>query len=159
MFNTVAVLGSRSLPPRFLPAVAAVVASLRSAGCSQFVSCCASGACAAARAAVGPSCRVFSASAFPAASFAGSLARRSSACIQFVASQSGSVVLFLGSPSSVGSIREARLAAGLSVPVFVFCCGFPASLLPSLGAGSWLPAAALPGAFLWSPAATQSALF
>ena len=72
------------------------------------------------------------------------LAARSSALVSAVAAggAGSGLVVFLASPSSVGSVRSARLAAAAGLPVVVFPVGFAASALPSLGAGGWVPAAA-----------------
>ncbi len=55
-----------------------------------------------------------------------------------VAAASVSCVVFFSSPASVGSLLACRLAVGRGLPVFAFPCGFAGSLLPSLGAGSWV---------------------
>jgi len=64
-----------------------------------------------------------------------------------VAAASVSAVLFFSSPASVGSLLAARLAAERGLPVFAFPCGFCGSLLPSLGAGSWV---CVGGSGVWS---------
>jgi hypothetical protein len=163
MFARVAVLGSRSLPGPSLALVASVVHSLAAAGVASFSTCCASGACSAARAAfasLGVRFAVFAASAFPASTFAGSLSLRSAACVRGVVA-GGAVVVFLGSPSSVGSCNELRLAISLGVPAFAFACGFPSDLLPLFGPGGWVPVSSGPlaGSFQWSPFHSQPALF
>ena len=71
----------------------------------------------------------------------------------------GSVgVWFLSSPSSVGSLGAARLAAGRGVAVFVFCVGFPGpSWAPLVPGGASFPAAVcplaplVPGGGAWCP--------
>ena len=69
------------------------------------------------------------------------------------------LVVFFASAASVGSALAARAAAARGLPVFAFACGFPASSLPALGAGSWAPEASgvLSGSWRWCPA--QSSLW
>jgi hypothetical protein len=64
--------------------------------------------------------------------------RLSSRTNAVIASASVSAVVFFSSPSSAGSLLACRLAVGRGLPVFAFACGFCPSLLPSLGAGSWV---------------------
>lgn len=183
-----AVAGSRSLSGAGLALVAPVCRSVLASGRSLAVGC-AVGADAAALAAMPPSAvRCFAAfgpggagawrgSAVAAvAGFAAQggavswlaggplsvplparLAARTSAV---VGAASVSVVVFFASPSSRGSALAARLAVGRGLPVFGFACGFPASQLPALGAGAWVPvcgAGPWAGAFRWVPG--QAGLF
>jgi len=69
-----------------------------------------------------------------------------------VGSASVSAVVFFASPNSCGSFLAASLAVGRGLPVFAFACGFCPSLLPSLGAGSWVSAGGIgvwSSAFVW----------
>jgi hypothetical protein len=158
---SVALLGSRALGARYVALVRSVVSALPALGVARVASCCGQGACAFARAAVplvapGLSLAVFSASAFGVG--VGALHARSRACV----ASSGAVVVFLASPSSVGSVNEMRLAASLGRGVFAFACGFSASALPALGAGAWVRASGALGAlgaWAWSPVQTQNNLF
>jgi hypothetical protein len=74
------------------------------------------------------------------------LASRTSAV---VSAASVSCVVFFASPASRGSALAARLAVGRGLAVFAFACGFPASRLPALGPGAWVPVS---GAGVWSSA-------
>lgn len=158
ILSCVGVFGSRDLPARYMPAVVAVVSALAAA---QVVTTCGSGPCAFIRSAV-PAARVFAAADYPASSWGGRLVRRAEAAVRSVAAQSGACVFFLSSPSSVGSLREARLAVSLGVPVFVFCCGsFSGEALPGLGAGAFVRVTdgAFCGAWQWQPAEAQLSFF
>jgi len=84
------------------------------------------------------------------------LAARSAACVR----SASACVGFLASPASVGSLRSLRLAASLGLPVVVFACGFPASALPLLGAGSWVPCGGRgvwAAGWRWAPSAGPAA--
>lgn len=61
---------------------------------------------------------------------------RSLALVRFLSRSGGSLVCFLGSRSSRGSLLAVRAAVSLGVPVFVFVCG-PFSVPPLVGSGSW----------------------
>ena len=93
------------------------------------------------------------------------LAGRSSALVSAVAasgSGAGLVAFVSGSPSaSPGSWRSVRLAAAAGVPVVVFLCGCPSSVLPPLWGGSWVAAGSgvWAGAWRWVPAGSQPPLF
>jgi hypothetical protein len=63
------------------------------------------------------------------------------------AASAGLVVLF-ASPSSRGSLLACRCAVSRGLPVLAFPVGFSSSKLPSLGAGSWLPAGQV-GGYFW----------
>jgi hypothetical protein len=70
-----------------------------------------------------------------------------------VGSASVSAVVFFASPGSRGSLLAASLTVGRGLPVFAFACDFCPSLLPSLGAGSWVSAGGVgvwADAFFWS---------
>jgi hypothetical protein len=145
----VAVAGSRTLSPSLAPLVADVCASLSRAGCS-IVTGEASGADGYCRASC-PDVRAFRASSFlPSAPWRARLAARTRAVVAAAAAggPGSALVVFLASPSSRGSLLACRLAVSFGLPVIVFPCGFPASALPSLGAGSWSPA----GSGVWSGA-------
>jgi len=157
--SSVSLLGSRALGSQYAGLVRQVIAALHVAGVSSFNVPCGRGAAAFARSALaerGLSFVLFAASAFPSSSWVGSLARRSAACVR----SSQILVVFLASPSSVGSLSEIRLGVSLHLPVFVFCCGFGGGALPALG-GSWRiaegPLGAL-GAWRWYPLASQGTL-
>lgn len=71
-----------------------------------------------------------------------------------VSAASVGCVGFLSSPASVGTSRALLLAAGRGLRVVVFPVGFAPSLLPSLGAGVWLPCESggvWSSAWVWSP--------
>ena len=167
---SVALVGSRSLPPAFAPLVGRVVRSVLSSGRSV-ASGCAAGADSFARSScvsAGAVPLVFCAGAalpgLPAGAcraFAGGplslplparLARRSLALVSFVAASGpgAALVAFLGAPPSAGSGSwlAVRAAVSAGLQVVVFCCGFAPAALPSLAGGSW--ASAGPG--LWSGA-------
>ncbi len=156
--SPVAVGGSRSLPASFGPLVVSVCRVLSAAGRPVFVSDCSGGASAFAR--------PFAASVFSVASVSAAVPFRARLVLRARAlvAAAGSLVLFVGpsfaSGGSRGSLGEARFAASRGLPVVVFPCGFPASSLPSLGAGSWVPAGrgVWASAFRWSPA-SQPSLF
>ncbi len=82
------------------------------------------------------------------------LAARSAFLVRALAASRGfsgpgsALFLFLASPSSRGSLRAARLAASLGVPVSAFCCGFSGPP-PSLGSGSWSFVGLVSGAGRW----------
>ena len=164
----VAVLGSRSLPSSWSPAVAAVASAVVASGRALVSSCCLSGAAAAVRAAF-PSALVFS------ATFAGRGALPARACslLRAVAASGpgrAAVVFVVGAcPSGIwparswrsgspcsGSWSEAALSVGLGVPLVVVWAGSGSPTLPSWPAGAWSPVS-LPGcppgsAWSWSPA-------
>lgn len=81
------------------------------------------------------------------------LAARSRACVASLGA-GGVFCVFVSSPSSRGSFGAARAAVALGVSVVAFPCGFAASALPSLGAGSWVPvrSGVFVGGWLWRPA-------
>lgn len=175
--GVVAFAGSRALPASFAPLVRSVVASVVGSGRLVSVGCCAGldslvlssapvaavrcfaafgvggvGACAlsavpvvSAFAAAGGSV-VWWAGGGAASPLRARLAARSAAV---VGAASVSCVVFFGSPASRGSLLAASLAVGRGLPVFAFACGFSGSLLPSLGAGSWV---AVSGSGVWSSA-------
>jgi hypothetical protein len=180
--SVVAVAGSRSLPPAFVPLVASVVRSVVAAGHSLSVGCCVGAdrvtlsavplsavRCFSAFGAGGvgscPVSAVSSVSAFAAAGgsvrwWAGGgssvslSARLASRTAAVVGAASVSCVVFFSSPRSRGSLLAASLAVGRGLPVYAFACGFCASLLPSLGSGSWVAfggSGAWSSAWLWSP--------
>ncbi len=69
-------------------------------------------------------------------SVASRLRGRSLALVRFLSVSGGSLVCFLGSASSLGSLLAVRAAVSSGVPVFVWVCG-SFSLAP-LGSGSWV---------------------
>ncbi len=84
------------------------------------------------------------------------LAVRSRSLVSSVVS--GSLVAFLSSPGSRGSVQALRFAVSCGVPVFVFTCGFSAPSLPSLGSGTWRPVSFFShSCWSWSPG--QRSLF
>ena len=93
------------------------------------------------------------------------LAARSSALVSAVAGSgpgAGLVAFVSGGPSaSPGSWRSVRAAVSAGVSVVVFLCGCPASVLPPLWGGSWVPAGSgvWAGGWRWVPAGRQLALF
>lgn len=166
--------GSRSLPPRFVGAVASVVAAVLAAGRGVAVGC-AGGADAFVRSAC-PSARVFSVASGAWGSGRGALAARSVACVRAVAA-SGPGAGWVGfvvsacpaglapssSPSACfagfgsGSWASCAFAAALGLPVAVFWCGPGPAVLPASW-GSWSSVASGPFAGGWlllpsSPAA------
>lgn len=172
----VAVAGSRSLPAGGGQLVGSVARQLVAAGCSLVVGCCA-GADAAAVSAVPPaSVRVLAAFGPSGAGTAGKAsavavvqsfaaaggavswwagggpgvplsARLAARTRAVVAQASASLVVFFASPVSRGSALAARSAVARGLPVVAFPLGFPASQLPSLGPGCWVPAG---GSGVWS---------
>lgn len=168
--------GSRSLPAAFVPLVAGAVQQARRLGLGLAVGC-ASGADQYVRHA--HPARVFYAQEFmaPGVSFRAALARRSAALVAAVAASGppAQFVVFVSvpcprglapspSPSRCfagfgsGSWGTAALAVGSGLPVSVFWCGAGAPALPAW-AGSWGASPAFPGAFLFSPAVVQPALW
>jgi predicted Rossmann fold nucleotide-binding protein DprA/Smf involved in DNA uptake len=179
----VAVAGSRSLPAGGSQLVASAARQLVAAGLRLVVGC-AAGADAAAVAAVPPaSARVLAAFGPSGAGAAGQAsavavvqaftaaggvvswwagggpgvplsARLSARTRSVVAQASAGLVVFFASPASRGSALAACSAVGRGLPVIAFPLGFPASQLPSLGAGCWVPAGGAgvwSGSWLWSP--------
>lgn len=70
------------------------------------------------------------------------------------------LVVFFGSPVSLGSLLACRLAVARGLPVWAFPVGFPGRLLPSPCVGAWVASGrggVWPGAWRWVPA--QGALF
>jgi len=65
-----------------------------------------------------------------------------------VASANAGLVVFLGAPSSRGSLLACRCAVSRGLPVLAFPVGFSGSKLPVLGVGAWLPAGPF-GGFKW----------
>ncbi|WAK04601.1 hypothetical protein [Methylobacter sp. YRD-M1] len=65
-----------------------------------------------------------------------------------IASANAGLVVFLGSPSSRGSLLACRCALSRGLPVLAFPVGFSGSELPSLGAGFWAPAGQF-GGYFW----------
>lgn len=163
--GVVALAGSRSLCPSGAGVVAHVARSLAAAGMPLVVGC-ATGADAAALAAVSPgSVRCFAAfgpggvgswagsavlavSRFAAAGgsvwwWAGGgpavpLRARLAARTRAVVAQASALVVLVNSVGSRGSMLAARFAAARGVPVLAFPLGFPAANLPPLGRGSWV---------------------
>lgn len=184
----VAVAGSRSLPSGGAQLVSAVVSELVASGCA-LVCGCATGADAAviSSAPVG-SLRVFAIFGPDGSGSAGSVSAVS-VVLQFarhggwvdwwsggqrgllrvrlaartravVSAASSGLVLFPASPSARGSWLAARLAVGRGLPVVAFPIGFPASQLPALGAGRWVPAGASGvWALAWRWVSGQAGLF
>jgi hypothetical protein len=66
-----------------------------------------------------------------------------------VAQASAGCVVFFASPLSRGSLLAARCAVSRGLPVFAFPVGFAGRLLPSLGAGAWVPVS---GSGVWAEA-------
>lgn len=81
------------------------------------------------------------------------LSARTLAFVSFLASRPGSsLVCFVSSRASRGTLLGACAAARRGVPVFFFPVGFPGGLLPPLGpGGSWVPCrlAGQSGFFRW----------
>ena len=185
--SVVAFAGSRSLPVGFAPLVASVAARVVASGSAVAVGCCVgvdavvlsavpprSVLCFAAFAASGAgSCSLSSVAPVRALSKRGGsvswlaggvlsaplpvrLAARTRAV---VAAASVCAVVFFASPASRGSLLAAGAAVRRGLPVFAFACGFPASLLPLLGVGSWVAVSSgvYSGGFSWE--SHQSALF
>lgn len=69
-----------------------------------------------------------------------------------VGAASSGLLLFPASPSSRGSWLAARLAVARGLPVVVVPLGFPASSLPVIGPGAWVPSLLVPGGWAWSSA-------
>jgi hypothetical protein len=185
--SVVAFAGSRSLPMGFAPLVASVAARVVASGSSVAVGCCvgvdavvlssvpaSSVQCFAAFASSGAgSCSLSSVAPVRALPKRGGsvswlaggvlsaplpvrLAARTRAV---VAAASVCAVVFFASPASRGSLLAAGAAVRRGLPVFAFACGFPASLLPVLGVGSWVAVSVgvFSGGFSWE--SHQSALF
>jgi len=68
-------------------------------------------------------------------------ARLSSRTSAVLGVANGGLVVFPVSAGSRGSLGAAHQAAHAGLPVVAFPMGFPASQLPSLGSGCWVPAA------------------
>lgn len=66
-----------------------------------------------------------------------------------VGSASAGLVAFFGSPCSKGSLLACRCALSRGLPVLAFPVGFPASKLPCLGAGFWVPSG-FAGGYFWA---------
>lgn len=151
--------GSRRLSSAFAPLVGAVVASVVAGGHGVAVGC-AAGADQLVRQAA-PGALVFSASSFAAPGLPprAALVARSAALVAAVAASAPGAALvgFVASPCPAGLMPSPRagacfagrgsgswaslaLAAGLGVPVVVFCCGVP-PVLPAWPGGTWAPAA------------------
>ncbi len=182
VMDVVAFAGSRSLSFSFAPLARRVVGAVVASGRSVSVGCCTgsdaivlseltpeSGSCFAAFGSDGAgsfsSSAVAHVSQFHAAGgsvnwWAGGseyiplsvrLANRTKAVIN--AADTG-LVVFFGSPTSKGSLLACRIAFSRGLPVFAFPCGFNGSLLPSLGAGVWVPvggSGVLSSAYQWQP--------
>lgn len=73
---------------------------------------------------------------------------RSLSLVRFLASSGGSLVCFLGSVSSRGSLLAVRAAVRAGVPVFVWVCG-SFSVPPSVGSGRWVRACSRLGFVCW----------
>jgi hypothetical protein len=177
--------GSRSLSSSFAPLVARVVAALGGGGVSVGCAAGADQAVVVAALAAGLPLSVFAVGSSSGAGFWSGSAPLSllrscpsvvwsaggSAAVPFrarllrrsLAALAGcsSLVLFLASPSSAGSLAVAGAAVSRGLPVFAFSCGFAgAPLAPRGCAGAWV-ACVVAGvsAWRWSPAGAQLALF
>lgn len=84
------------------------------------------------------------------------LARRTRAAVM---SASVAAVLVFGSPFSRGTQLAGQVAVARGLPVFAFAFNFMPARLPSLGAGSWVPARLLSGLACWGWSSSQPALF
>lgn len=73
---------------------------------------------------------------------------RSLALVRFLSRSGGSLVCFLGSVSSRGSLLAVRAAVRAGVPVFVWVCGSFA-VPPSVGSGRWVRACSRLGFVCW----------
>ena len=185
--SVVAFAGSRSLPVGFAPLVASVAARVVASGSAVAVGCCvgvdavvlsavpaSSVLCFAAFASSGAgSCSLSSVApvrALPKRGgsvswLAGGLlsaplpVRLAARTRAVVAAASVCAVVFFASPASRGSLLAAGAAVHRALPVFAFACGFPASLLPVLGVGSWVAVSVgeFSGGFSWE--SHQAALF
>lgn len=134
--SVISLVGSRALDPTFSTLVAQVVARAVEDGTQTFCVPCGRGAAQFARSAVadaGAILRVFAASAVPIPSTVARLIVRSRNCVR----SSQSVVAFLASPNSIGTLGEIQFAISLGLPVVAFCCGFAPALLPAFG-GAWV---------------------
>lgn len=165
-WGSVAMVGSRTLPPGGLYLVRRVADAVRLSGRSIITGCCigvdAAVIQAASRsgqlsilAAFGPygegSCSTSARDAVEAAARAGVpvvwwsggyrtvplAGRLSKRTLAVAAMGTGGLVAVLGSPESAGSLLAMGQAAKMGRPMIALCADFPASALPPLGGGTW----------------------